>query len=630
MKINLLLFLFFSLLNYSQDLKLSTLFIPKELMENANSVVRNQKLEINILSQKLMQIRKSKIITVLNSKGLNNIDAVEYYDGSTKLKSIEAVIYNSSGIELRKIRRKDFKDQSVADGFSVYNDNRKVYLDYTPTEYPFTIVYNCEIETFNTAFIPTWYPLDDYYESIQESSITVKYEVDLGFKFKERNFIDDKIKKIEQSQLLSYSVENYPARKYEEFSPTFIQNNPSVLFGLNSFYLEGYQGNARDWNEFSSWVYNSLLKDTETLPEATVAKIKSLVGDEKDPIKKARIVYKFVQDKTRYVSVQMGIGGWKPMLAADVDRLGYGDCKALSNYTRVLLKNVGVDSYYTIIYGGNSKQNILDDFVAMQGNHAILSIPYENNYISLECTSQTSPFGFNGDFTDDRYALVVKPHGGEIIKTNDYNNSKSKQSIKAFCKINERGDLKAKLNYKSKGVQYEQKSEVEIKSKDDQELHYKEMLSWLNALEVNSVSIKNDKEAIEFIEDLDVSVPSYATFSNGLMFNLNVFNRTSFIPQRYKNRLNSFEIDTGFFDEDEVEIEIPNGYVVEAKPNNVQISDKFGTYKMEIEINANKILFNRSYLLKNGSYPKEEYEKFRNFLEQISKADNSKVIFIKN
>ncbi len=627
----IIIFLIFPFCCFSQDINLSSMLIPKELTENANSVVRNQKIEIEIPSQKLMIIKKSKTITVLNSKGINNIDAIEYYDKSTKVKSIEAIVYDSFGKEIKKIKRKDFIDQSVADGFSVYSDNRMIYLDYTPTQYPFTIFYNSEVETSNTAFIPTWYPIDDYYESVQESSVTVRYVSDLGFKFKERNFTDDKIKKTIKNQLISYQVENYIARKSEELSPSFIKNNPSVLFGLDYFNLEGYLGNAKNWDEFSLWIYNSLLKDTESIPESTISKIKALVGTEKDPIKKAKIVYKFVQEKTRYVSVQMGIGGWKPMLAADVDRLGYGDCKALSNYTRVLLKSVGVDAYYTIIYAGNNKQNILDDFVAMQGNHAILSIPYNDSYISLECTSQTSPFGFNGDFTDDRYALVVKPDGGEIVKTTDYNDSKSKQILKAFCKINDNGDLVAKLNYKSNGVQYEQKKQVESKPKENQELYYKEMLGWLNALKINSIAIKNDKEAIEFVEDLDISVPAYASISNGLMFNLNILNRTSFVPQRYRTRLNSFEINTGFFDEDEVEIEIPKGYVVEAKPQDILISDKFGIYKMELKsLSDNKLLYKRSYLLNKGSYQKEEYEKFRSFSEQVSRADNVKIIFKKN
>ena len=93
--------------------------------------------------------------------------------------------------------------------------------------------------------------------------------------------------------------------------------------------------------------------------------------------------------------------------------MGYGDCKALTNYTRVLLKTVGIESYYTVVYGDRRIENFEQDFVSMQGNHIILAIPSNDNYIYLECTSQTSPFGYNADFTDDRYALIVKPEGGK-------------------------------------------------------------------------------------------------------------------------------------------------------------------------------------------------------------------------
>ncbi len=38
-----------------------------------------------------------------------------------------------------------------------------------------------------------------------------------------------------------------------------------------------------------------------------------------------------MQGKTHYISIQVGIGGYQPFLASDVDRLNYGDCKALVN-----------------------------------------------------------------------------------------------------------------------------------------------------------------------------------------------------------------------------------------------------------------------------------------------------------
>ncbi|MFD2908192.1 DUF3857 domain-containing protein [Flavobacterium ardleyense] len=623
--------LFISFLTFSQETNLSSLLIPKELVENSNSIIRDQKIHINIGSRKQMNIKKSKIITVFNKSGLSNIDAYEFYNKSTKVKSIEATVYSSFGKEIKKIRRGDFIDQSVFDGFSIQNDARKLFLKYTPTQYPFTIVYTSEVETSNTAFIPAWYPIDDFYESVQKSSVHIKFPSDLGFKYKELNFNTENISKQESANEISFTAINLKATKFEEFSPSFRKINPSVLFGLDSFSLEGVEGNAKSWDEFGKWMYVNLLKDTEQLPQSTIQKIKVLVGEEKDPIKKAQIIYKYVQGKSRYVSIQLGIGGWKPMLVSDVDKLGYGDCKALSNYTRILLREVGVESFYTIIYAGNDKTDLNEDFVSMQGNHAILSIPVNNKYVFLECTSQTSPFGFNGDFTDDRYALIVKPEGGEIIRTANYNTVKSGQFTIGNYEISEKGNLRGSVLIRSEGVQYDDIYMIESKSSDEKESHYKDRFGWINNLKINSLELINNREKIEFSEKLSIDAINYASISSEmLLIPINVFTRSLSVPQRYRTRENSFEISRGFYDEDDVDISIPRGFVVDSKPDDIMFSSKFGTYKMEISLISSTLLkFKRSYLLNDGVYGKEEYEEFRKFKEQINRLDNSKIIIKK-
>lgn len=619
--------LFISFLNFSQEIRYSSLLMPKELIENSNSVIRDQKIQIDIVSRKQMNIKKTKVITVLNKNGLSNIDAVEFYNKSTKVKSIEAVIYNSVGKEIKKIKHKDFIDQSVSDGFSIHNDARKLFLKYIPIAYPFTIVYNSEVETSNTAFIPAWYPIDDFYESVEKSAIQIKYPTELGFKYKELNFSTENIFKQESPNEITFSTTNLKATKFEEFSPSFRKINPSVLFGLDLFSLEGVEGNATSWNEFGKWMYANLLKETEQVPESTIQKIKALIGDEKDPIKKAQIIYKYVQDKSRYVSIQLGIGGWKPMLVSEVDKLGYGDCKALSNYTRVLLREVGVESFYTIIYAGDDKRDLTQDFVSMQGNHAILALPAADKYIFLECTSQTSPFGYNGDFTDDRYALIVKPEGGEIIKTNHYNTLRNSQFTTGNISINENGDLYGSVEIRSEGIHYNTIYNVENTSVEQKDSHYKERFRWINNLKINNLELNNNKEKIQFSEKLLITATNYASISKEmLLIPVNAFNRALSMPQRYKIRENSFEISRGFFAEDNVDISLPFGFEIDSKPNDVLITSRFGTYKLDIVVvSSNLIKFKRSYLLNNETYEKEAYDDFRKFIEQINRLDNSKI-----
>jgi len=111
----ILLFLFHS--TSAQNSEFASLLIPENLKENANSIVRNQSIDIDILSQKSMVIKTYKVVTVLNSKGLSNVDAKEYYSNSEKITFIQATIYNAFGREIKKIKKSDFKDQSIADGF---------------------------------------------------------------------------------------------------------------------------------------------------------------------------------------------------------------------------------------------------------------------------------------------------------------------------------------------------------------------------------------------------------------------------------------------------------------------------------------------------------------------------------
>ncbi|NHN27662.1 DUF3857 domain-containing transglutaminase family protein [Flavobacterium jejuense] len=624
-----ILFLLLITFNVFSQKDLSSLLISGELKEKANSVVRFQKIEVVVQSQKLYSITTKKTITVLNENGLKNIDAREYYSKSEKINSIEAIIYDSFGKEIKKIRKKDFKDQSVADGFSILSDNRVLYLDYTPTQYPFTVVFESEKESINTAFLPSWYAVDDYYESIEKSEFTISYPSDLGFKYKELNFEGFDVKKSEEKNTLSFVVENLPAEKPEDYSPSFKKIVPNVMFGLEKFSLEGVDGTGKSWEEFGKVYYDELINNDTDLSQETIKKISELTKNAENPIEKAKIIYKYVQDKTRYVSIQLGIGGWKPMLAKDVDRLGYGDCKALSNYTRVLLDNVGVKSYYTVIYGDSNKKDLDKDFVSYQGNHAILTLPYNDKNYFLECTSQTNPFAFGGDFTDDRYALMIKPEGGFIVKTNGFKITDSYQKTIGDYSVDEEGNLSAKAQIKSGGIQYDNRAFLS-RINDEKELlkSYKNKFSWISNLKIENLVIKEDRDKIELLEDFSFTATDYSNKAgNSIYFPINVFNKNEHIPDKYRNRKNNFEIKRGYQDIDEITVSLPRNCEIEFLPEKIELETKFGSYKMTIQkLDNGKLLYSRMLTIKSGDFSKEEYEEYRKFREQIAKNDNLKIV----
>ena len=628
-----LFFFLFTLILSAQKTEYAVTAISDSLKENANAVVRLDQMDINIASQRSMNIKTQRVVTVLNEKGLGNIDAYQHYDKSLSVKNIEAVVYDISGKEIKKIKRKDFKDNSAVSGSTLFSDSRVLYLDYTPISYPFTIVYTSEIETSSTAFIPRWYFLGDYNVSVEKCVLNVSFPNDLGFKKKEFYFSGFDIKKtIDNDTKLSYVALNILARKVEDYSPSTDDLFPKVMMGLQKFHLEGVDGTAKTWEAFGKWYGEKILTGTTTLPEETKTKIKALVGDEKDPIKKAKIIYDYVQKKSRYVNIAVGIGGWKPMLASDVDRLGYGDCKALSNYTKALLQVVDVPSYNTILYGDRYKSNIQSDFVSMQGNHMILAIPNGNHYTWLECTSQDAPFGYQGTFTDDRDVLIIKPEGGEIVRTKVYEDLGNTQKDKGLYSIDENGNFSGSLSIVSEGSQYNTKARLETLQPTEKEAHYKDYWNNINNLKLGKISFTNNKENIQFTEDVQTSALNYAAISaNKMIFTVNAFNQTSANVKRIRNRKTPLQIQRGYLDSDEIEINLPTGFTIEFLPQNFELKGKFGEYKTEIiKKENNKLTYKRSIFINKGQYSSKEYDEYRLFMEQVARNDNAKIILTKN
>jgi len=194
------------------------------------------------------------------------------------------------------------------------------------------------------------------------------------------------------------------------------------------------------------------------------------------------------------VSVQLGIGGWAPMLPEDVDRLGYGDCKALTNYTKALLDSQNIISYYAVVFGGEERKDLNSQFATMQGNHVILNIPQKEEDVWLECTSQTTPFNYLGDFTDNRNVLLIKPDGGEIVKTKTYSFSENLKETYTKIVLNETGDFMANMERRTGGVPYGNMYHLTRETKENQVLFYKNNWGHLQNLDFQVISFDNNRQ----------------------------------------------------------------------------------------------------------------------------------------
>lgn len=624
---------FFTSLLTAQEISYPVSSIDESLFVNANAIIRNQEIEIEIVDIDKMIVNTVRTVTVLNKLGEDLVWAGEVYDDNTKLKKQQALIFDESGKEIKKFRKKDFQDRSLVTGATLISDARVSYIDYSPKVYPYTVYYTSEVQEGSTIFVRDWFPSKSYWLSVERSGYKLKNPAKIPIRFLEKNLASHKIEKVTSDYEVEYLIEQLPAYKYEKFSPAMKDFAPHVKVALNQFSLVGVNGEAEDWAQLGKWQYDNLLDKKMALPPKTIAEVQSLTADAIEVIEKARIIYNYVQENTRYVSVQLGIGGWEPMTASEVDHLKYGDCKALTTYTKALLESQNIPSYYTIVHGGRDMVDIDEDFASMEGNHVILNVPLEDESIWLECTSQTDPFNYTGGFTDGRKVLLVKPDGGEIVKTTHYSPTENLQNTTAEIRIDETGDFTADLKRESFGVPYGMIYLIANQDESEKELHYKEEFGHLKNLHINKIDHHNDRLSPKFSEQLEFKGKKYASVIGSRLLLPLSFSRLQIIsvPRSTERKL-PVKINRGMTFKDNYEFFLPQSSNPESIPENIDIQNEFGSFKMEIKYedrdNSHVILVERNYTLNEGTWPAEKYSNLREFMNKLNSLSNQKAVIV--
>lgn len=332
-----------------------------------------------------------------------------------------------------------------------------------------------------------------------------------------------------------------------------------------------------------------------------------------------------MQQKTRYVSIQIGLGGWQPFDASVVDKFSYGDCKALSNYTKALLSSVGIKSYYTLVKSESESNNIDESFPSNQFNHIIVCVPLEKDTIWLECTNQRLPCGFNGDFTDDRQVLLVDGDNSRLVHTRSYPVSENCINRHSVVNFTDESSGVADVKTAYKGLTYEEILPVFYADNADQKRVVTQRIE-LPSFTLNNFSYKENRCINpSFDEKLNITITNYIhkLGNDILLLPLNFMNKMTTIPEKVRNRKTDMCIRRPYMENDTVVYQIPSGYKVTDIPLKSDITGKFGIYTASTTQSGNIVTYIRHFELLKGAFPAEAYSEFRDFMEQVSTEDNA-------
>lgn len=605
--------------------------IPDSLLKGANTVKRFEDIQLEVKSKTAAVLRYKYAFTILNENGDQQAQFVEWYDKMQEVSDIEGSLYDATGKLIKRLKAKDVQDLSGVSDISLMEDNRKKAHNFYYKVYPYTVEYSATIRQNHTFHLPGWITQEDEHIAVEKTSFTVTVPSDYEIKYKALNYQGEPTVKTDKGQrTYSWQLVNKKAIETEPFSPRWHELTTMVRVAPTAFEMQGYAGNMASWKEFGKFLYE-LKKGRDVLPELIKQKVQQLTAGVTDEKQKVKLLYDFLQKNTRYISIQLGIGGWQPFDASYVASKGYGDCKALTNYMYSLLKEANINSYYALIKAGARDYFIMEDFPSNQFNHAILCVPLKKDTLWLECTSQTTPAGYMGDFTGNRKALLIDETGGTLVSTPRYVLNDNRQIRSITGKINDAGTLHATVQSIYAAIQQDNLHQmINSLSKDKiMEVLHKEL--GLATYRINDFSYNEKKsEHPEILEHLDLEVNNYATITGKRIFiTPNILNRSNTKLNTEKERLTSINIDYEYKDIDSIMIEVPEGYEPESMPQPLSLKTKFGTYNTTIKLEKNKLTYIRIREQYAGRFPANDIKELAAFYDQIYKADRSRLVLVK-
>lgn len=607
--------------------------IPAALKSKANAIVRENTTIMRIIGNGTAEEECRTVVTILNENAKQFGTFAEFYDKFSSLSDLEGNIYDEFGNRIEKLSTK-FVDLSAISGFSIYEDHRVKVVQTKVVNYPITVEFSYTKKYKGYFILPGFLVYPGYNVAVEKSSYTLiepsNGALHLVTKYFANKYFTAKPVESKEGKNITrvWTVNMAPALEEEPLSASFTEATPYLALAPSKFSLGGTIGSNESWNDVAAWA-GKLCVDMDSLNANTRDEIKKLVANCTTDKEKAKLIYEYMQKKVRYVSIQVGMGGWQPFPAETVDRLSYGDCKALSNYMKSLLKVVGIKSNYVLVKAGQDAADIKSDFVCSQFNHAIVMIPSEKDTLFLECTSQQNPFGYNGSFTDDRDVLVVDgPNGGYLKHTNIYDGEKNKTQTKTTISLD--WNLKGKFiqNTRYTGVATDRIRFLMLE-KTDKQKEYLLKKNNVTQLNIGNFNFIETKAILPYIDE----VIEGETAQFGQSVNKNTvtipFNQVATVDGQFK-RISSRKSDI-VIKRDEIKIDticysIPSNYNVTSYPRPKILDSKFGSYELKVKTNGNKIEFERTFKWKKGTFAPEYYQELYQFITNVNELDKQIIL----
>jgi hypothetical protein len=599
------------------------------VIQNASVIKNEENILLDITAVDRFTYTVHKVETILNEKGKDELDFVQYTNKYIELDIVEIKVFDESGKPITKFGKKDLT--TVANGEGLIEDGHVSFLRIPVPGFPVTIVYDYQLKFKGTVNYPSFNIMTSG-EAVLKSTFTAHVLKELDLRYKEKNIhLEPTVTEDGTFKMYQWSVTDMKPLEYEKGAAKNASRYPSIQLAPNKFSYYNHEGDLTSWKKFGNWLGN-LYEGLDQLPQERKDFFIDMVKGVSTDREKARILYEYLQKNFRYVSIQLGIGGLKPFPADFTDKKKYGDCKGLSNFMKAALKAVGVKSYLAIINAEYNSEPVDPDFPENGFNHAILCIPQAKDSIWLECTSNKTDFGVLGSFTENRNALLITEAGGVLVSTPLSQAKENLLSANTLAQISEDGSGTSVSTFTSSGAYKLEMINNLIEEKKDDQREF--LVHNLGFKQPNEFEVDKNDTAAMFSTRIKFSIEKIPEFiaGNKMFIAPRLYKQWSTtLPQAGKRRLD-FYFFNPFIKTDTTVYKLPDSFTLDALPSPKNFVCDYGSYKTNywFDTTKNLVYTTATLQLTQLKIPASKYASVKTFFDEVLKEDSQRIVIKKN
>ncbi len=466
-----------------------------------------------------------------------------------------------------------------------------------------------------------------------------------GWRAESLTFNHNKVEPTVSGSSWMWELSNLPPIEPEPSSPEVTNLAPRLA--VNVFPAANAKSRSlsfASWPDVSRWA--SELSDPQIeLNDAIAGKARELTANAKTELEKIQAIGRYAQN-INYISIQIGIGRFRPHSAIDVFNKSYGDCKDKANLMRAMLKALGITAYPVIIYSGDPTYVREEWPSPTQFNHAIIAVkvgedvsvptilthPKLGRLLVFDPTDENTPVGDLPDHEQGSFALIAAGENGSLQKMPITPPEANKLVREANITLDVQGTITATISERSVGQSAvgERRLFRRLARPD----YVKRIEGWITrgatGAKISKVEPADNQRDGRFALDVEFAVSGYAQSMRGqlLVFKPVIVPRRDGLDLTATARRHPLVLDAEAFTET-VRVKLPDGFEVDEMPDAAKLETPFGKYSATYEVKDGHLIFTRNLVVQASTIPAAQYPMVREFFGRIRGVEVSPVVLAK-